>query len=155
MGVDGIRTWRCRGCGASWSRHPAAPPERDGDGAGKLVLIVDDHDDLRDMLCEAMGLAGLAVAEASAGDEALQKTLELRPDLIILDLSLPRVDGADVTQIVEKDGRTSHIPVIVLTGRWSPRDVGRIQSSGCDLVLRKPCGPDELVTHVTALLRHV
>jgi CheY-like chemotaxis protein len=147
------RPWRCRRCGAFWTHHPSGFPDVAGRAAaGPLVLIADDYDDMRDLLGEVLDLAGLAVAEARAGDEAVQKAFDLQPDLIVLDLSLPRMDGIDVTQRLKGDARTRHIPIIILTGRAMPADCARIEASGCDRFLRKPCTPEDFVSSVRDLL---
>src|SRR5262245_47184465 len=84
--------------------------------ANPLVLVVDDFQDNREMFAEFLSLSGYEVAEASTGVEALARAFDLVPYIILMDLSLPELDGWEATRKLKQDPRTSHIPVIALTG---------------------------------------
>ena len=107
------------------------------------------------MYAEYLAYAGYRVEQASNGEEAVERTQRLRPDLVIMDMSLPVMDGWEATQRLRADERTRHIPIIALTG-YAPgqgthaRDV---REAGSDAVLTKPCLPEKLVATIEELLR--
>jgi CheY-like chemotaxis protein len=111
-----------------------------------LVLVVDDYDDTREMCAELLSLSGFRVAEAKSGEEALEKAFELVPDVILMDVSLPGMDGTIATRHLKADKRTAEIPVIALTGHV------KAKRGGFDAVVVKPCMPDELVAHLRRLI---
>src|SRR5437868_1788044 len=81
----------------------------------KLILIADDAEENRNIYSRAMALAGYRFALAEDGEECLQLAHQLRPDLILMDLSLPRLDGLEATRRLKANEHTRHIPVIALT----------------------------------------
>src|SRR5690606_19154394 len=92
---------------AKVARTPADPP---------LILVVDDYADARDMYCEYLQFSGFRTAEAKTGVEALSQANALLPDLILMDLSLPEMDGWEATRRLKASAKTRHIPVVALTG---------------------------------------
>jgi two-component system, cell cycle response regulator DivK len=112
-----------------------------------LVLVVDDFDDNREMFAEFLQISGYRVAEASTGREALDQAFALLPDVIVMDLSLPEVDGWEATRILKGDERTKHIPIIALTGHALGDHAGG-KAVGCDAFLIKPCMPDTLLAEI-------
>jgi CheY-like chemotaxis protein len=128
----------------------AAPaPARSGQ---PLVLIVDDYDDNREMYSSYLEFSGMRVAEAANGKEALAKTAELMPDLIVMDLSLPGVDGWQATRIIKQDARTRHILVLALTGHALEGASQGARDAGCDGFLTKPCLPEDLCREIERML---
>jgi CheY-like chemotaxis protein len=127
----------------------AAAPARNGQ---PLVLIVDDYDDNREMYSSYLEFAGMRVAEAANGKEALAKTTELMPDLIVMDLSLPGVDGWQATRIIKQDARTRHILVLALTGHALEGASQGAREAGCDGFLTKPCLPEDLCREIERML---
>jgi two-component system cell cycle response regulator DivK len=118
----------------------------------KLILIAEDSADIRDLYARALALAGFDFALADDGQECLQRARELVPALIVMDLSLPNLDGLEATRQLKADAQTRHIPVIVLTAYgWETvkQDAFR---HGCDGFLAKPCPPDDLVKEIERLL---
>ena len=116
-----------------------------------LVLLVEDHGDAREMCAELLRLSGFRVAEAADGEDALEKATDLAPDVILMDLSLPGVDGREATRRLKASPRTAAIPVAILSGM--PADVVRV--AGADAFMTKPCAPDVLLAAVHRLLaRH-
>lgn len=113
-----------------------------------LVLIVDDVDHGREICSEYLEFRGFRVATAADGQEALDKAFELRPDVILMDLSLPVIDGWEATRRLKKDDRTRHIPVIALTAHALASAHERAKDAGCDAVVTKPCLPKDLETEV-------
>jgi CheY-like chemotaxis protein len=121
-------------------------------GAPLSVLVVDDFADNRQMYAEYLSFTGYRVAEAENGQEALDKAFALRPDVIIMDLSLPGMDGWEATRRLKDDARTKHIPVIALTGHALAGHSKGAIDAGCDAFVTKPCLPEDLVGHITRVL---
>ena len=117
-----------------------------------LVLVVDDYQDAREMYAEYLVYSGFRVAEASNGVEALQKAFELLPDVILMDLSLPGMDGWAATRQLKTDERTARIPVVALTGHALAGASESARLAGCDAFVTKPCLPDDLVVEVRRML---
>ena len=103
-----------------------------------LVLVVEDYQDAREMYAAYLSFSGYRVAEATNGIEAIEKTVELMPDIILMDLALPRMDGWEATRRLKADAELSKIPVIVISARAMPADEERARSAGCDDFLTKP-----------------
>jgi two-component system cell cycle response regulator DivK len=120
--------------------------------AAPLVLVVDDFEDNRAMYAEYLTFSGFRVAEAADGQEAVDKTKELLPDVVVMDLSLPVMDGWEATRQLKNDDRTKAIPVIALTGHALAGHSKGAKEAGCDEFLAKPCLPDQLVAKVNELL---
>ena len=126
-----------------------------GEGPSPLVLVVDDYADAREMYAEYFQFSGFRVAEARNGVEALQKAAELLPDVILMDLSLPVMDGWEATRQLKGDARTRAIPVVALTGHalLGHSEQGAL-NAGCDAFVTKPCLPDALVAEVLRVMGH-
>jgi two-component system, cell cycle response regulator DivK len=129
---------------------PAGAPA--GGGPPPLVLIVDDYDDNREMYSSYLEFAGLRVAEAVNGKEALSKTHELMPDLIVMDLSLPGIDGWQATRAIKQDPHTRDILVLALTGHALEGAHESATQAGCDGFLTKPCLPEDLCREIQRML---
>ncbi|AKT41430.1 response regulator [Chondromyces crocatus] len=117
-----------------------------------LVLVVDDFQDNREMFAEYLAFSGFRVAEAATGREALDKAFELLPDLILMDLSLPEIDGWKATRFLKNDPRTKAIPIVALTGHALAGHSREARDAGCDAFLTKPCLPDTLVAEIRRVL---
>jgi two-component system, cell cycle response regulator DivK len=116
-----------------------------------LILVVDDYEDSRVMYVEYLRLVGFRVEQAADGKDALEKAMELVPDLILMDLALPVVDGWEAIRRLRADPRTKAVPIIALTGH-SQQYAEQTGSSGCDAFLSKPCLPDVLLAEVKRVL---
>ena len=117
-----------------------------------LILVVDDYQDAREMYAEYLQFSGFRVAEARNGNEAVDQAFALRPDLILMDLSLPGKDGWEATRELKADERTRHIPIVALTGHALAGASDGAKKAGCDSFVTKPCLPDDLVAKVRATL---
>ncbi len=117
-----------------------------------LVLVVDDFEDSRVMYTECLGHAGYGVIEAENGLEAVEKARDTRPDLIVMDLSLPVLDGWEATRRLKSDPRTKEIRVIMLTGHGLAEHARGAEQAGCDAFLVKPCLPGDLLAKVEGML---
>ena len=117
-----------------------------------LVLVVDDYADAREMYCEYLQLSGFRVTEASDGAEALAQAFAQIPDVVLMDLSLPTMDGVEATRQLKLDVRTRGVPVIALTGHSISSLAGGFAGTGCDSFVTKPCLPEALVAEVRRVL---
>lgn len=119
---------------------------------GALVLVVEDYQDAREMYSAYLQFSGYRVAEATNGLEAIEKTIELMPDIILMDLALPKIDGWEATKRLKSDERTKHIPIVALTGHALAGFAEGAREAGCDSFVTKPCLPDALVAEVRRML---
>jgi two-component system cell cycle response regulator DivK len=117
-----------------------------------LVLVVEDYQDAREMYAAYLSFSGYRVAEATNGLEAIEKTIELMPDIILMDLALPRMDGWEATRRLKLDERTRHIPIVALTGHALAGFAEGARQAGCDAFVTKPCLPDALVAEIQRML---
>lgn len=117
-----------------------------------LVLVVDDFQDNREMFAEFLSLSGFRVAEAATGREAIDRGFALLPDVILMDLSLPELDGWEATRQLKNDPRTRHIPIVALTGHALADHSREAREAGCDAFLTKPCLPEVLVVEIRRML---
>src|SRR6187455_3231969 len=121
--------------------------------AGRRALIVEDEPHIRELVSLHLGLEGVIVTEASAGDEALRLS-ETQPfDLVVLDLMLPKVDGVTVCRAIRRQRSNADVPILMLTARREEADKVLGLESGADDYLTKPFGIREFVARVRALLR--
>jgi CheY-like chemotaxis protein len=126
-------------------------PSSRGRRAG-LVLIVDDSRDARELYAMYLTHCGFSAFTARDGSEAVDAAVQLEPNVIVMDLSMPTVDGITATLRIRRHPRTRDIPLILLTGypqQAIERDALRV---GVDVFLTKPCLPEDLETHVRRLL---
>jgi two-component system cell cycle response regulator DivK len=127
---------------------PEAPSHR-----SSRILLVDDFEDNRAMYAEYLSYLGYAVEQASSGEEAIHLAERLKPDLVVMDLSLPVMDGWEATRRLKASERTRHIPVIALTGHALAAHSRRAKEAGCDAFLTKPCLPERLAAKVEEWLQ--
>jgi len=118
----------------------------------KTVLVVDDEPKIVQLARDYLEHAGFSVASASDGREALASFRASAPDLLVLDLGLPLVDGLDVARAIRK---TSNVPIVMLTGRGDEADRVSGLELGADDYVTKPFSPKELVARVRAVLRTI
>jgi two-component system, cell cycle response regulator DivK len=112
------------------------------------ILIVDDFEDSREMYGVVLSEEGFQVDSAADGREGLDKAARLSPDVILMDLSLPDIDGWEAIRRLKQGEQTKHIPVVLLTAY----DLPPTPVAGCDGVLIKPCRPDKMVAEIRRLL---
>ena len=117
-----------------------------------VVLIAEDQQDLRQLYAEQLTLSGFDVIEAGNGAEAIDLSSSRMPDVILMDLSMPVVDGWEATKRLRADTRTAHSPVVALTAHDGSGELERATSAGCNWFVPKPCPPDALITEVRRVL---
>jgi DNA-binding response OmpR family regulator len=118
--------------------------------AERHILVVDDDPDIRGLLRELLDRRGFSVAEAGDGQEALRVFFDQRPDLVVLDVAMPGLDG---WQTLERIRELSDVPVVMLTARATELEKTRGLRAGADDYVTKPFGRQELLARVDALLR--
>ncbi len=116
------------------------------------VLIADDDSDILELVAFRLGHAGYEPVTAHDGAEALRLAREQQPDLVILDVMMPKMDGYEVMRALRTDQATRRTPVILLTARAQESDVSRGFEAGADDYVRKPFSPQELTARVQAIL---
>ena len=121
--------------------------------ANALILLVEDFDDAREMYREYLTFSGFRVETASDGQEAIDKARTLLPQLILMDLSLPGIDGWEATRLLKADPATSHLVIVALSAHALAAEGERARAAGCDGFIAKPCLPPDLVTHVVEFLK--
>ncbi|MFM8874624.1 MAG: response regulator [Anaerolineae bacterium] len=114
------------------------------------ILVVDDEAPIRRYLRATLGAQGFSVYESASGEEALQAVLSHRPDIIILDLGLPDMDGIEVTRRLREWSQT---PIIILSVREAEQDKIAALDAGADDYLTKPFGTGELLARMRVALR--
>ena len=120
--------------------------------AARHILIVDDYPDALDIWAIYLRSLGYRVSTAGDGAAALAQAERLLPDLIVLDLELPRVSGFDVARRLRSNPETQSIPLIAATGYSHIQQLDRARAAGFDCIVVKPCDPDLLVTEIERLL---
>ena len=120
-------------------------------GAGR-VLVVDDDDVIRQLITVNLELEGFEVIPAVDGQDALDKVKDAQPDVVTLDVMMPRVDGWEAAARLREDPETAHIKVILLSARAQESDIQRGERIGVDAYLTKPFDPDELIDVVRRMV---
>jgi DNA-binding response OmpR family regulator len=126
----------------------AAPVQRDQ----PVVLAADDDEDILGLVAFRLERAGYTVILARDGEEALELAVKEQPDLAVLDVMMPKLDGFELTRRLRAEETTSRMPIILLTARSQDADVQRGFEAGADDYVRKPFSPDELRARVQAIL---
>jgi len=116
------------------------------------VLVVDDYPDAREMYAEYLQYSGFDVIEAGNGVEALERAADSAPDIILMDLSLPVMDGWEATRRLKADKATADIPIVALTGHALAGILEGAKNAGCDAFVTKPCLPEDLVKEIQRVL---
>lgn len=123
--------------------------------AGERILVVDDERDILELITYNLGREGYRVETVTSGEAALATTRTFRPDLIVLDLMLPGLDGVEVCRRLKQNDDTGHIPVLMLTAKSEDADVVTGLEIGADDYVTKPFSPRVLVARIRAALRRV
>jgi CheY-like chemotaxis protein len=116
-----------------------------GEGSAALILLADDDRDSLEAYDVLLRSRGYRTALSRDGQETLEAAARLRPDLIMLDLGLPVVNGWQVLERLRADPATAALPVVVVTGHLRSEDLARARDAGCNAILRKPCDAQQLL----------
>ena len=119
---------------------------------GRKVLVVEDFEDNRFMMRRLLEMSGYRVVEAENGEEAVKLAAEERPDLILMDLSLPLLDGLSATRAIRRNEGSRGLPIIAVSAHDTADFHAEALAAGCDEYVTKPIDFDELETLLTRLL---
>ena len=119
-----------------------------------LILVVEDFEEAYEIFSDFLADAGYQVVGADNGIDAIDTAVRLLPDLIVMDLSLPRMGGCKAAKLLKQDERTRHIPIVAITAHVEKFYRDAAQEAGCDAFLTKPCRMDHLIAQVRFLLGH-
>lgn len=120
--------------------------------AKRTVLLVEDNEDNRIIYGTILQHHGFEVVEAVNGIEGVRMAREILPDVILMDVSIPILDGWQATQLIKSDPTTARIPIIALTAHSLESDRERAREVGCDGYLAKPCGPGKVLAELARLI---
>ena len=118
----------------------------------RQILLVEDNELNRDMLTRRLQKRGFAIECAENGKVGVDKARQLKPDLILMDMSLPVLDGWEATRIIRKDAEINQIPIIALTAHAMPGDEEKAHDAGCNDYDTKPVDLDRLLKKINALI---
>ncbi|MEJ2639658.1 MAG: response regulator transcription factor [Desulfosarcinaceae bacterium] len=121
--------------------------------ASEKILVVDDEDDILELVQYNLSQAGYRVCTATSGEAALRMAADELPDLVVLDLMLPGIDGLEVTRRLKKNTRTARIPIVMLTAKGEESDVVVGLEMGADDYVSKPFSPKILIARIKSVLR--
>ncbi|SDR28039.1 two-component system, cell cycle response regulator DivK [Rhizobiales bacterium GAS191] len=114
----------------------------------KRILVVEDTEDNRQIIRDLLASAGYDMIEAVTGEEGVAMAAEHRPDLILMDIQLPVLDGYEATRRIKADPALRHIPVIAVTSYALSGDEAKAREAGCDAYVAKPFSPRQLLAKV-------
>jgi two-component system cell cycle response regulator DivK len=118
----------------------------------KRILVVEDHEDNRQILRDLLGNAGYHMIEAETGEAGLAAAAEHKPDLILMDIQLPGLDGYEATRRLKADPALRSIPIIVVTSYALSGDDAKAHEAGCDAYVTKPFSPRQLLAKIREYL---
>lgn len=118
----------------------------------QTILVADDEEDVRELVAYRLTRSGYGVVEAIDGQQALELARDRKPDLAVLDVMMPRLDGYELTRKLRAEESLRSLPIILLTASAQENDVSRGFEAGADDYMKKPFNPDELVARVRAVL---
>lgn len=117
------------------------------------ILLVEDNEINRDMLSRRLAKRGFEVIIAIDGEDGVDKAIQERPDLILMDLSLPKIDGWEASRQIKSHKNSAHIPLIALTAHAMTEDRTKAMAAGCDDYDTKPVDLERLLTKINSLLQ--
>ncbi|MDH3329637.1 MAG: response regulator [Desulfobulbaceae bacterium] len=117
------------------------------------ILVVDDNKDSRELVIKILHAKGHQICEAVDGEDALEKVATEQPDLILMDISLPKIDGHEVTRRLKSDEKSASIPVIALTAHAMKGDREKALVAGCDGYISKPINVREFYDRIKVFLQ--
>jgi two-component system, cell cycle response regulator DivK len=118
----------------------------------KRILVVEDHEDNRQILRDLLGNAGYQMIEAETGEDGLAAAAANKPDLILMDIQLPGLDGYEATRRLKADPALRSIPIIVVTSYALSGDEAKARAAGCDAYVTKPFSPRQLLAKIKEYL---
>lgn len=117
-----------------------------------LILVAEDERDIRELIIISLEIDGFRVVDVPNGEEAVKKALEISPDLILMDVRMPKMSGFEACQALKADARTKDIPVVFLSAKGQENEVNTGLELGASDYFLKPFAPDELAKQVSKVL---
>lgn len=117
-----------------------------------LILIAEDERDIRDLIVFTLQLADFKVVEVPNGEEAVKKALEVKPDLILMDVRMPKMTGFEACKALKQQEKTKDIPVIFLSAKGQEAEISTGLDLGAEEYFLKPFAPDDLISRVNKIL---
>ena len=119
----------------------------------KRILVVEDQEDNRQILRDLLGSVGYEMIEAQTARRRSPRSKQQRPDLILMDIQLPVMDGYEATRRIKADPELKAIPIIVVTSYALSGDEGKARAAGCDAYVTKPYSPRQLLAKIKEFLK--
>ena len=120
--------------------------------SSKKILVVEDTEDNRQILRDLLGMAGYDMVEAHDGAEGVAKAIEHRPDLILMDIQMPVMDGYEATRRIKANPELKAIPIVAVTSYALSGDEQKTREAGCDAYIAKPYSPRQMLAKVKEIL---
>jgi DNA-binding response OmpR family regulator len=117
-----------------------------------VILVAEDERDIRDLIVFTLQLAGFNVVEVPNGEEAVKKALEIKPDLILMDVRMPKMTGFEACKALKQEEKTQDIPVIFLSAKGQETEITTGLDLGAEEYFLKPFAPDDLIKRVNNIL---
>ncbi|HXV44950.1 MAG TPA: response regulator [Anaerolineae bacterium] len=117
-----------------------------------LILIAEDERDIRELIVFTLQIAGFNVVEVPNGEEALKKALEIAPDLILMDVRMPKMTGFEACKALKQEEKTKDIPIIFLSAKGQEGEISTGLELGAEEYFLKPFAPDDLTRRVNKIL---
>ena len=118
----------------------------------KKVLIIDDNRDLRELLRAQISLKGFSAVGAKCAKEGIETAIAEKPDLILMDIMMPEMDGREATRILRQITETKEIPIVAVTAMFRPSDLKSCIEAGCNDYISKPFTMEQLREKISALI---
>jgi len=119
----------------------------------KKILVVDDNQDSRELVVKVLKNKGYEMVEATDGEEALERAVAEKPDLILLDISIPKLNGYEVARILKGKEEFKNVPIVALTAHAMKGDRAKALEAGCEGYISKPINVRELPAQIKSFLR--
>lgn len=117
-----------------------------------IILVAEDERDIRELIVFTLQLSGFNVVEVPNGQEAVQKALEIKPDLILLDVRMPKMTGYEACEVLKAEENTKNIPIVFLSAKGQEAEVNAGLELGAEEYFLKPFAPDDLSKRVNKIL---
>ena len=119
----------------------------------KTILVIEDNDDNMSLITQLLESAGKTVVKATTGMEGYEKTLELRPDIVLLDIQLPDIEGTEVLQMIRSNKEVEDIAVVAVTSYAMAGDREKLMAAGCNGYIKKPIDPFRILEELEIILK--
>ncbi|MBT3630245.1 MAG: response regulator [Candidatus Marinimicrobia bacterium] len=119
----------------------------------KTILVIEDNDDNMSLITQLLESAGKTVVKATTGMEGYEKTLELRPDIVLLDIQLPDIEGTEVLQMIRSNKEVEDIAVVAVTSYAMAGDREKLMAAGCNGYIEKPIDPFRILEELEIILK--